>query len=187
MSKYASKRRIKNFNDLVDKIERQLDVIEESDPESVVGDRWRGYFQKYRGDEQINEAAFNKMYKQARDLYESGALSPENVERSIGGAISTIRNKFGIDIDRRNFNSFMRFLDDARARGLAKVYDSEQILNAIAEAKKKGLTKAQIQANIDRWAKKAVKLDAEGKQIEIINPPEIKVRRIQLKRGRKRR
>ena len=127
------------------------------------------------------------MYKKAKDLYESGALSPDAVDRSIGGAISTIRNQFGIDIDRRNFNSFMRFLDDARARGLAKVYDSEQLLSAISEAKKKGLTKAQISANIERWAKRAVKLDAEGKQIEIVNPPEIKVRRINLKRGRKRR
>lgn len=185
--KYASKRRIQNFNDLVDKIERQLDVIEQSDPESIIRERWEGYFQKYDGSEKINEAAFNKMYKKAKDLYESGALSPDAVDRSIGGAISTIRNQFGIDIDRRNFNSFMRFLDDARARGLAKVYDSEQLLSAISEAKKKGLTKAQISANIERWAERAVKLDAEGKQIEIVNPPEIKVRRINLKRGRKRR
>ena len=186
MAKYASQRRIKNFNELVDRIERQLDVIKQNDPESIILERWDGYFHKYDLNSQINEAAFNKMYKKARDLAESGALSPDSIDRSIGGAISTIRNEFGINIDRRNFNSFMRFLDDARARGLAKIYDSEQLLTAISEAKQKGLTKAQIQANIERWAKKAVKLDQEGKQIEIINPPEIKVRRINLRRGRRR-
>lgn len=178
--KYATKRRIENFNQLVDNIERQLDELEAHDPESVVLERWRGYYNKYDPEDKINAAAFNTMYKEAKRFYESGALDIDSIERSIGGAISTIRKEFNIDINRKNFNSFMRFLDDARAKHLSSVYDSEQILTAIAKAKSKGLTAAEIEANIDRWAKKAVKLDSEGKQIEIVNPPELKIRKIRI-------
>lgn len=184
---YVSRKRIENYNALVDKIERQLDLLEEADPESIVLERWRGYYQKYDLNAKVNESAFNKLYKSAKNIYESGALEESSVERSIGGAISTIRERFGININRRNFNSFMRFLDDARARGLGGVYDSEQILTAIADAKRKGLTEAQIRANIRRWASKVVRFDKDtGKQIEIVNPPEIKVRKVVLRGGRKR-
>ena len=126
------------------------------------------------------------MYKKAKDVLESGQLSLEGHERSVSSTIETLRNDLSLDyINRRNFNSFMRFLDDARARGLGSVYSSEQLLDAINEAKRKGLTKAQIRANMDRWAKKVVRLDKEGKQVEIISPPEIKVRKISLRGGNK--
>ena len=75
----------------------------------------------------------------------------------------------------------MRFLDDARARGLGSIYSSEQLIKAVNEAKRKGLTKAQVEANIERWAKKVVKFDSEGKQVEVVSPPEIKVRKIRLR------
>ena len=80
-------------------------------------------------------------------------------------AIKTLK-ELGYDyIDRRNFGSFMNFLDDARARGLGAIYSSTQLIEAFKEAKDKGLNKAQILANIDYWAKKYIKYE-DNKIIE---------------------
>ena len=70
----------------------------------------------------------------------------------------------------------MRFLDDARAKGLGALYSSTQLIEAIQEAKQKGLTKAQIKKNIERWAKN-VDRDKEGKIVEVVTPKKLKVRR----------
>ena len=183
--KYATKEQIREFNELVDEINEELRQLQDADPDAVSLERWRGYFHKENVNADLDARTFKAMYKKAKDVLESGQLSPEGNERSVASTIETLRNDLGLDyINKRNFNSFMRFLDDARARGLGSVYSSEQLLDAINEAKRKGLTKAQIRANMDRWAKKVVRLDEEGKQVEIISPPEIKVRKISL-RGNK--
>lgn len=185
--KYARREEIEEFNDIVDQINEELQQLQDADPDAISLERWRGYFHKEDPNADLDYRTFKAMYRQAKNLLESGQLSLEGHERSVSSTIETLRNDLGLDyINRRNFNSFMRFLDDARARGLGSVYSSEQLLDAINKAKKKGLTKAQIRANMDRWAKKVVRLDKEGKQVEIISPPEIKVRKITLrdKKGR---
>ena len=76
----------------------------------------------------------------------------------------------------------MRFLDDARSRGLGSLYSSTQLIDLIKEAKDKRLTNAQIRANIDKWARQTVKYDKEGKVIEVENPRKLYVRRISLRK-----
>ena len=60
----------------------------------------------------------------------------------------------------------MDFMHDAQARGLGSLFTSSQIIQAIHDAKKKGLSKADIMANIDYWASKRIKYDQEGQLIE---------------------
>jgi hypothetical protein len=175
----ATARQIATFNEYVDILNRQLDEIEKADPDSVVLEKYRGVYYKLEGPASYNSV--RKITKSIKQLVKSKQLSLESIERSKAGAIDTL-HRDGLDfINGRNFNSYMRFLDDARARHLASVYSSEQILIAINEARRKGLTKAQIRANMDRWAKKAIKYDRQGKQVEIINPPKLNVRRVTLK------
>lgn len=180
--RWASRERIEEFNDLVDQINEQIRELEEADPDSVALERWKGYFHKEPLNKELDSKTLTAEIRQAKYVLESGQLSLESIERSIANAIETLHKDLKIDyINRKNFNSFMRFLDDARARGLGSIYSSEQLIKAVNEAKRKGLTKAQVEANIDRWAKKVVKFDSEGKQVEIVSPPEIKVRKIRLR------
>ena len=186
MTRKATRQQIERYNDMVDRINYALQSLEQSDPDAVSLERWRGYFVKEDPNATLDSRTLTAMARQAKRLLESGQLSIEAQERSVASTIETLKNDLDLDfINRRNFNSFMRFLDDARARGLGTIYDSEQLLNAIHEAKQKGLTKAQIRANMDRWAKKAVKLDKNGKQIEIIEPPKITIRRVNVRNRRK--
>lgn len=162
------------------KIEADLDILREKDPNSVILEKWNKYYEPITSDSP-NYEAVNRAYKSIKKLYESGATSLETSERSIANAIETFQRE-GYKIDRRNFNSFMRFLDDARSRGLGALYSSTQLIDLINEAKTKKLTNAQIRANIDKWAGQAVKYDEKGKVIEVQNPPKLHVRRVTLRK-----
>ena len=71
----------------------------------------------------------------------------------------------------------MRFLDDARAKGLGALYSSTQLIDKIKEMKDRRLTKTQILKNIDRWSRQNVKRDKEGKVIEQIKPKKLYIRK----------
>ena len=162
------------YNEMVTEINRQLKLLEKADPESVSLERYRKYFRKVTT-KKPNYRKIQTMYSRAKKLLASNELSLDSQERAKANAIKTLQLE-GIDyINKRNFNSYMRFLDDARARGLATLYSSTQIIEAIHEANKQGLTKEQILSNIDRWSKQ-VKYDKEGKVIEQIEPRKLKIK-----------
>lgn len=168
------------YNEMVGKINRQLRTLAKHDPDTPALSRWRGYFQKVTADNP-NRRTISKLRSEASKLLRSGQLSIESQERSVANAIQRLHEDGYTFINRRNFNSFMRFLDDARARGLGSMYSSEQIIEAIYKAKKKGLSRSEINQNIDRWSKQ-IKYDREGKQIEVEQPKPLNVRRYGNKR-----
>ena len=79
----------------------------------------------------------------------------------------------------------MHFLDDARARGLAALYSSDQLIEAYQQMREKKLSRRQIQENINRWANKAIRYDKEGKLIEREETPPLKVVRTRKEYGLK--
>ena len=172
LSKYESYRQ---------KIEANLDQIRKHDPDSVILEKWNKYYQPITS-ENPNYNAVRTALKDIKQLYDSGATSLETSERSIANTIDTLRRKGYGYVNRRNFNSFMRFLDDARSRGLGSLYSSTQLIDLIKEAKDKKLTDAQILANINKWARQTVKYDKEGKVIEVENPRKLYVRRVTLRK-----
>lgn len=166
---------MKEYNDYVAKINENLREIERNDPDSIALDKWRGFFEPI-DNPSLDYNTMRKMKSMARNVYESGAVSLEGVERSRELALRTLHDEGYTYVNRKNFNSFMRFLDDARARGLGSLYSSTQIISMIYEAKKKGLTKSQIKKNIARWGDQ-VKRDREGKVIEQQRPKKLTIRR----------
>ena len=163
------------YNQAVKEINKQLKALAKEDPSSVTLERWRGYFKPVYNKNPHYET-MRKMKKQATDLLKSGQLSLEGHKRSVANAIETLHREGYNFINRKNFNSFMRFLDDARARGLGALYSSEQLLEAINTAKDRGLTEEEIKKNIERWAKQ-MGTDANGRTIEVVNPAPLKVRK----------
>lgn len=164
----------KAYNKMVTDINRQIRKLEKADPESVSLERYRNYFQKVTT-RNPNYRTIQKLYSTAKRVLSSGELSVEAQARSKANALKTLHEEGMTYINSRNFNSYMRFLDDARARGMSALYSSTQIIEAIHEAKQQGLTKDQILANIDRWSKQ-VKRDREGKIIEQIEPKKLRIK-----------
>ena len=176
----AGKTKVQRFNDLVDKIRKKLKAIEEAYPDSVVLERYRGRYRKLSEKVPYRPRAVDKALKEIKEVAESDELSLDGFRRSRALGIQSL-NDAGLDyINDKNFDSFIRFLNDAQARGLGALYSSAQIIEAIYQAKKQGLTKGQINENIRRWSEKAVKHDKEGKVIEVVNPPELKVTKVRV-------
>lgn len=169
------KSRESEYKYYVKMINKGLERIRARFPDSRLLERYSGEF---TGDDYSKEKL-----KKARDLYRSKAVTVDREQRSINAALHTIRDEMGIkEVNRRNLNSFFRFLDDARARGLGAQYSSEQLIEAIAKMKKQKMKKSDIEANIQYWAEKNIKYDREGKLIE---PDEYRPLKV-LKTGSKR-
>ena len=184
--KYASERSISEFNEYVRKINQDLSELQHYDPDAISLERWTGYFRELDPKKQWNANTVRKMKAQAKSIYESGQLSWDAEQRSKASALQTLREEYGYDfINGRNFSAFMHFLDDARARGLASIYSSEQMIEAYQEMSEKGLSKKQIIENINRWANKAIRYDKEGKLIEREETPPLKVVRTRKEYGLK--
>lgn len=159
------KSKVTEHNYYVKMINKNLSKLAKEMPESKALERYSGEFQPITT-QNPNKRVLAKALKQVKAVYKSGVTSLSHQKRTMNLAIQTLKEQ-GIDyVNKRNFNSFFTFLDDARARGLGSIYSSTQLIEGIKAAKDKGLTKAQILANIDYWAQKHVKYDKDGKIIE---------------------
>lgn len=168
------KSKVSEYNYYAKMINKNLSKLAKELPESRALERYRGEFEPVTTDNP-NKKLLNKLLKRARDVYKSGVTSLTNERRTMALAIDTLKAN-GIDfVNKRNFKSFFNFLDDARARGLGALYSSTQLIEAFKQAKDKGLSKKDIQANIDYWASKELRYDSEGKLIEPSSYQPIKV------------
>ena len=164
------KSKLSEYNYYAKMINKNLSKLAKELPESRALERYNGEFELNPEPE-----ALRSMLKKARQVYKSGATSIANERRTMALAIDTLKEQ-GIDfVNRRNFKSFFNFLDDARARGLGALYSSTQLIEAIKQAKDKGLSKADIKVNIDYWANKEIKYDEDGKIIEPLKYSSLKV------------
>ena len=177
---FATKSKIKQYNSMVDDLRSRLNAIEAIDPDSIVLERYRGVHRKLSEKTPYRTKTVDKAIAKISDLLESDKLTLEGYKRSKAQGIETL-HRAGLDyINEKNFNSFMRFLNDAQARGLGALYSSDQIIEAVKEAKDRGLTRGQINENIRHWAAKSVRYDKEGKIIEVVNPPDLKVTKVRV-------
>lgn len=55
-------------------------------------------------------------------------------------------------VTEKNLDPMMQFLEDARQKQLADIYDSKRIVIVLARAVKKKLTREQVLGNIEYWA-----------------------------------
>ena len=167
---------MKEFNENVDRLHENLRQLEEQNPDSVALERYRNRFYK-ETNPNIDYNTLQKMTKELKGVLESGATSLDVIERTETLAIETLHEE-GFDfIDRKNFNSFMRFLDDARARGLGALYSSTQLISKIKTMRDRQLTKEEILKNMDRWMMQEIKYDEDGKPIEQIVPKRLYIKR----------
>ena len=168
------------YNAMVDMINEQLRKLEKADPDAVSIGRYRNYFQHVTTN-RPNYRMISKMRASAKRLLESGELSLINSERAKATGIETFHRMGHTWVNKRNYNALVQFLDDARARGLGSLYSSDQLVTVYHQAKEKGLSKSDIQKNINKWSEQ-VKRDNDNKIIEVTNPKELKVRKYGNKR-----
>lgn len=169
------KNSVSSYNYYAKLLNKQLEKLSKEAPESRALERYKGEFEELAKDTKPSNTT-KTLSNYARKLYKSGALSLNSERRSKALAINKINDLIGEDVlTSKNFNAFFKFVDDARARGLGSLYTSTQLVEAIKQAKNKGLTADQIRTNIQYWEDKYIKYDKDGKMIEPYSYKPLKV------------
>lgn len=169
----------KTFNEKVDRLRALLNAIERKEPDAIILEKYRGMFTKITYD-RPNKKALAKLEKKIDEVLESDELTLESWEMSKALGIEKLHKEGLYYINEKNFNAYMRFVNEAQARGLGAMYSSRALVEAVYSAKSMKLTDAQIKENIRRWAKKFVKYDEEGKVIEVENPKKLEVTNVRI-------
>ena len=137
-------------------IRKRLKVLEEKVPDSYIVRTYKNEFPKLKDlGPRTSDRAFEMALKKMRTLKEAGAFSVREQKQYVGQAITTLHERGYEFVNKENFADLFKFLDDARARGLATIFGYEKILEAVHTARRKKLTDEEIMANMDFWAKHA--------------------------------
>ena len=155
----------KRYSDISQKVRRNIRYLEKHNPSSIALERYG--LSEFPTMTQLKKEGYDPRSLQRLTNYARKALEqtqPSTVKRAERLAIETIRNDYGVKyINGRNINAFFRFMDDLRARGVATAKSSKVWAETYEKIRKQGLSKSEIQLNMDYWLQEFEKLSTEGR------------------------
>ena len=143
----------KQYARMAAKFRYDLKQLEEAKGDVRSVRRYKGEFPSLTqlGD-MVTEKDLKRAIKQMKEVRSSGQLSKRTERRAPASMLDTLHREGYEDITEDNIEDFYKFMEDARARGLGAIYGSGKIAELVQRGLKKGLTREQIQANMDYWA-----------------------------------
>lgn len=157
MSKTNNKKLRITYSKLSSRVRYKIKTLENRFIETRSTQRYGGQFLGLREREREGydntEKALKIMIKQMKQILASGELSIVTERRQRASAIKTFHNMGFTFVNDSNIGEMFQFLDDARARGLATMYGSDQLIEVFDRMKKQKMTNEQIKGNIDYWSK----------------------------------
>ena len=161
----------KRYGDMANKVRRNRKYLEKHNPSSVALERYG--LSEFPTATTLKKEGYDMRSLQRLTNYAKKALEqtqPSNVKRAERLAIETINKDYGVKfINGRNINAFFRFMDDLRARGVATAKSSKVWAETYEKIRKQGLTKSEIELNMEYWLQEFEKLSSEG-QAEDFSP-----------------
>ena len=161
----------KRYGDIANKVRHNLRYLAKHNPSSVALERYG--LSEFPTATTLKKEGYDMRSLQRLTNYAKKALEqtqPSNVKRAERLAIETINKDYGVKfINGRNINAFFRFMDDLRARGVATAKSSKVWAETYEKIRKQGLTKSEIELNMEYWLQEFEKLSSEG-QAEDFSP-----------------
>lgn len=148
----AEKKWREKYSRVSSRLRSQIRALEQRYPESVALERggvedWGG-LRTLPKDYSLKDIKMR--VKEAEKILESGLYSLQRHRRSYANAAMSLKDE-GISVSHKNIGAYFRFLDDIRERGLSSLLYNKAP-SIIREAKKRGMSSADLKANIDAWA-----------------------------------
>lgn len=163
----------KQYSQLSQKVRRNIRYLEKHNPSSVALERYG--LSEFPTMTQLKKEGYDPRSLKRLIGYTKKALEqtqPSTVKRAERLAIETLNKDYGVKfITGRNINAFFRFMDDLRARGVATAKSSKVWAETYEKIRKQGLSKNEIELNMDYWLQQFEKLSSEGKGEDFV--PEI--------------
>lgn len=121
-------------------------------PKAEILQRRSGDFGTLRSLGNVNRTQIAQEIADVRKFLASGS-SRVREYRQIRENIIESFQRSGYDfVNEQNLDDLYQFLEDARARNIAALYGSDQLIETWNRAQKRGLTEEQLLGNIEYWA-----------------------------------
>ena len=155
----------KQYSQISQKVRKNIRYLEKHNPSSVALERYG--LSEFPTMTQLKREGYDTRSLKRLTGYAKKALEqtqPSTIKRAERLAIETINKDYGVKfINGRNINAFFRFMDDLRDRGVATAKSSKVWAETYEKIRKQGLTKNEIELNMDYWLQEFEKLSSEGK------------------------
>lgn len=92
------------------------------------------------------------LLQQAATALNSNSGSLKGLQQRKRSAIESFRERGYTQINETNFTEFVKFLDDAKERGLDKIYGSDYIVNMYEDVQAIGISPDEIMKDFNWWA-----------------------------------
>ena len=119
---------------------------------SEVVQRRKGDFKPLRQLKGISKADLAKELSDVTRFLTSSSSRVKEYEQVRKNTVQTFQEHGYEDVNEKNLDPLIQFLEDARQRHLATIYGSEQLVEVFQRAQKRGLTREQLLGNIEYWA-----------------------------------
>lgn len=155
----------KEYTRLRDILNKRIKRIQESDFKNQgIAGKFPGGLPKLAD---ITPEDLPYMLQQAATALTSKSGSLKGLQQRKQSAVESFRERGYTQINESNFNEFVNFLEEAKDRGIAKVYGSDYIVNMYENSQAIGISPDEIMKDFDWWAANIEK--AEQAQIRLEN------------------
>lgn len=148
------------YSKVSSRLRAQIRALEKRYPESVALEQ--GRVQDWGGVKTLPKdyslAELKRLTHYAEKTLKSGLYSLQRHRRAYSNAQRTFMEDYGLKFDQKEIGAYFRFRDDVYTRFVGALPYKRSLMpfktgNLYIQAKKKGLTKEELKANIERWAK----------------------------------
>lgn len=155
----------KEYTRLRDIINKRIKRIQESDfANQGIAGKFPGGLPKLAD---ITPEDLPYLLQQAATALTSKSGSLKGLQQRQQSAIESFRERGYTQINESNFKEFVSFLEEAKERGLGKVYGSDYIVNLYENSQAIGISPDEIMKDFNWWASNIEK--AEQAQIRLEN------------------
>lgn len=170
MAKTAEQKWRIRYSKASSRLRAQIRALEQKYPESVALEQGRredwGGLKTLPKDYSLRD--LKRLTQYAEKTLKSGLYSLQRHRRAYSNAQRSLEKDYGIKLDQKEVGAYFRFRDDVYSRLVGALPYRRTLMpfktgKLYMEAKKKGLSKEDLKANIDRWAEEYEKAIKKGK------------------------
>jgi len=125
---------------------------QEFGPKAEILQRRSGDFGTLRSLGKVNRTQIAQELASVRRFLASGSSRVREYRQIRENIIESFQRSGYEFVNESNLDDLYQFLEDARARNIAAVYGSDQLVETWNRARKRGLTEEQLLGNIEYWA-----------------------------------
>lgn len=131
---------------------KRYKMLQAQYPNSEVVQRRQGDFKPLKQMKGISKSDLAKELSDVTRFLSSSSSRVDEYAEVRAQTVKSFHDNSYEYVTEKNLDPMIQFLEDARQRHLAAIYDSKRLVEVFNRAVKRGLTREQVLGNIEYWA-----------------------------------